>query len=159
MVTVTTLHRENLFLFHVRFLLSNLYPKPIHSLTSLFVVLFNQTFFFFLLPPTYGQTLPRMNCKATSQASFKPPPSDSPFSDLVWLASLQRLMPREHSVCYMFKRARLKCVCPSQRTAWLFLHTPHPICTQLMPLALVSARKISGDAAFPILYSFLRISY
>lgn len=119
-----------------------IHPQPIQSLTSLFVVLFKQKcfsafpLFCSLLRPTYGQTLPRMNCKAMSQASFKPSPSDSPFSDLVWFASLQRLMPWEHSACYVSKRARLKCVCPSYRLAWLFLHTPHPTHTQLMPLAL-----------------------
>lgn len=146
MVTFTTLHKKP-HLFHVRLHLSYLHKLVLSTLnpstpSPRYLLYFSKKcfsafpLFCSLLCPTYGQTLPRMNCKAMSQVSFKPSPSDSPFSDLVWFASLQRLMPWEHSACYVSKRARLKCVCPSYRLAWLFLHTPHPTHTQLMPLAL-----------------------
>ena len=123
-----TAHKNPQLLFHVRLLLSYLHKLVLSTLnpsTPLphYLLCFSNKrfsafpFFCSLLPPTYRQTLPRMNCKAMSQASFKPSPSDSPFSDLVWLASPQSLTPWEHSVCYMSNRARLKCICPSYRIA------------------------------------------
>lgn len=121
------------------------YPPSTHPLPHLIICCTFETNIFLLSswfcslpPPTHGQTFPRINCKATSQAPFKHAPSDSPFSDLVWLPSPRRLTPGEHSVCYMSNRARLKCVCPSYKIARLFLYTPCPTRIQLMLLALGS---------------------
>lgn len=153
-----TAHKTPQLLFHARFLLCYLHklavstfnpsaPSPHYFLYFSNICFSASPLFCSLLPLTQGQTLPRMRILKLFTLS----PSDAPFSDLVWLASPQRLVPWEHSVCYLPKRARLKHACQSYRIDWLFLHIPISPCI----LHWVSARKPLGMQNFYLLFIFM----
>lgn len=101
-----------------------IHPQPIHSLTSLFVILFKQKFLCFplfcsLLPPTLGQMLPGMNYKVMSH-----PTADA---SVPWVSARKCLwMQCILSSMHFFLGTIIPCGMRKQSYQGLFLHFPQP---------------------------------
>lgn len=117
-----------------------IHPQPIHSLTS-FVVLFKKMFFCFPLVLLFAVS------HIWSDASQNE--LQSHVTGLLQTLPFGLSIFRFGLVCFPAKvnamgalsmlrvqKSKTEVCLPSYRLAWLFLHTPHPTHTQLMPLAL-----------------------
>lgn len=101
-----------------------IHPQPIHSLTSLFVILFKHKFLCFplfcsLLPPTLGQMLPGMNYKVMSH-----PTADA---SVPWVSARKCLwMQRILSSMHFFLGTIIPCGMRKRSCQGLSLHLPQP---------------------------------